>query len=87
MALDVLGHEFTHGMNDFMAQLGRTGVYQSRSLNESFADIFGEMVERHATGYSNLSVGSQVPEQHFLGMYHLDLASQIMETKFRLHIW
>lgn len=61
MALDVLAHEFTHGMNDFTAQLGLSGVWQARSLNESFSDIFGEMVERHTTGNSNFVIGNQVP--------------------------
>ena len=61
MALDVMAHEFSHGMNRFTAKLGNTGVWHSMSLNESFADIFGEMVERHATGNTNFRIGNQVP--------------------------
>jgi Zn-dependent metalloprotease len=61
MALDVLAHEFTHGMTQFTANLGATGSFQSLSLDESFSDIFGEMVENHATGATNLSIGNQVP--------------------------
>ncbi len=42
-SLDVVGHEFTHGITDFTADL----VYQDESgaLNESFSDIFGESIE------------------------------------------
>lgn len=43
--LDVVGHEFTHGMVDYTADL----IYQGESgaLNESFADIFGKGVEHY----------------------------------------
>ena len=42
-SLDVVGHEFTHGVTEFTAGL----VYQDESgaLNESFSDIFGAAVE------------------------------------------
>ena len=42
--LDIIGHELTHGIVDFEAQL----VYESQSgaLNESFADIFGSLVKQ-----------------------------------------
>ena len=42
-ALDVVGHEFTHGITDFTADL----IYQRESgaLNESFSDIFGTAIE------------------------------------------
>lgn len=41
--LDVIGHEFTHGIIDFTCDL----VYQDESgaLNESLADIFGKSLE------------------------------------------
>ncbi len=40
---DVLGHEMGHGINDFTANL----VYQNQSgqLNESFSDVWGELVD------------------------------------------
>jgi Zn-dependent metalloprotease len=44
--LDVAGHEFTHLLIDESNGLGRTGNPESRSLNESFADIFGTSIER-----------------------------------------
>jgi hypothetical protein len=42
-AADVVGHEWTHGLTQFTANL----IYanQSGGLNESFSDIFGTMVE------------------------------------------
>lgn len=42
-SLDVVGHEFMHGVTDFTADL----VYRDESgaLNESFSDIFGAAVE------------------------------------------
>jgi hypothetical protein len=42
--LDVIGHEFTHGVIDSSSQL----LYevQSGALNESYADIFGAMIDR-----------------------------------------
>ena len=44
IALDVAGHEFTHGVIENTAGL----LYQNQSgaLNESFADIFGAMIDR-----------------------------------------
>ena len=47
-ALDVVAHELTHGISSFTSKL----VYQDQSgaLDEAFSDIFGEMVEEHATG-------------------------------------
>ena len=42
--LDVVAHEFTHGVIDFEANLTYQG--ESGALNESFADIFGETCER-----------------------------------------
>jgi len=44
--LDVVGHEFTHGVINHTADL----IYQGESgaLNESFADIFGTLVEFHS---------------------------------------
>lgn len=42
--LDVLAHEVTHGVVDTSADLVYQG--QSGALNESFADVMGEMVDR-----------------------------------------
>lgn len=42
-SLDVVGHEFTHGVTDFTADLRYR--YESGALNESFSDIFGAAIE------------------------------------------
>ena len=41
--LDVIGHEFSHGVTDFASNL--TYAFQSGALNESFSDIMGTLVE------------------------------------------
>jgi Zn-dependent metalloprotease len=41
--LDVVGHEFTHGVIDKTSQLIYEG--QSGALNESYADIFGALID------------------------------------------
>lgn len=47
-AIDVVSHEFTHGVTGNSAGL----IYRNESgaLNESFSDIFGNVVERFALG-------------------------------------
>ncbi len=42
-ALDICGHEITHGLDEFTANL--TYSYESGALNEGYSDIFGTMVE------------------------------------------
>jgi len=47
-ALDVVGHELSHGVTQYSANL----VYQNQAgaLNEAFSDIFGEAVEARSAG-------------------------------------
>jgi Zn-dependent metalloprotease len=47
-ALDVIGHELTHGITDFTANLQYRN--QSGALNESFSDVFGSLVKQRALG-------------------------------------
>lgn len=49
--LDIVGHEFTHGV--VQAEAGLTYYAQSGALNESFADIFGDMVEKDVEGFTD----------------------------------
>jgi len=42
--LEVVGHEFTHGMIDYTSRLVYSG--ESGAINESLADMFGKMLER-----------------------------------------
>lgn len=53
---DIMGHEFTHGVTQDEAGL----VYSNESgaLNESFSDIFGEMVESWSEGINDYLVGA-----------------------------
>lgn len=53
---DIMGHEFTHGVTQDEAGL----EYQDESgaLNESFSDIFGEMVESWSEGINDYLVGA-----------------------------
>jgi len=50
-AIDITGHEITHGLTEFTANLVYS--YESGALNESFSDIFGAAVEFDALGFSN----------------------------------
>jgi bacillolysin len=45
---DIMGHEFTHGVTQ--SEAGLDYNKESGALNESFSDIFGEMVESWAEG-------------------------------------
>ncbi len=58
VALDICGHEITHGVTEYSANL----VYQNESgaLNESFSDIFGECVENFGTGTNDWLVGDEI---------------------------
>lgn len=47
-SLDVVGHEFTHGVTQTEANL--TYQNESGAVNESMSDIFGAMIERSVTG-------------------------------------
>ena len=51
--LDVVAHEFTHGVTDATANLTYQG--QSGALNESYSDVFGALIDR-----ANWTIGEQV---------------------------
>jgi Zn-dependent metalloprotease len=48
IAIDIIGHELTHGVTQFEARL----VYwqQPGALNESFSDVFGSLVKQRTLG-------------------------------------
>jgi Zn-dependent metalloprotease len=48
IALDVIGHELTHGVTQYTAGLGYDG--QNGALNEHVSDAFGIMVKQRALG-------------------------------------
>jgi len=45
VALDVIGHELTHGLTQYEANLSYRD--QSGALNESFSDVFGSLVKQY----------------------------------------
>ena len=45
IAIDVIGHELTHGVTQYEAQLAYWD--QSGALNESFSDVFGSLVKQY----------------------------------------
>ena len=47
---EVIGHELTHGVTQFEANLRYEG--QSGALNESFSDVFGSLVKQRLLGQS-----------------------------------
>lgn len=49
-AIDIIGHEFTHGVIEYAHFDALDYSEESGALNESFADIFGEMVEFYVEG-------------------------------------
>lgn len=55
-ALDVAGHEMTHGVIENTARLEYNA--QSGALNESFADVFGVLIER-----KNWTIGETVTKR------------------------
>ncbi|MCP4747495.1 MAG: M4 family metallopeptidase [Desulfobacteraceae bacterium] len=58
ISIDVVSHEFTHGITEYSA--GLEYRYESGALNESFSDIFGEMVEKYASGENDWLIGDDV---------------------------
>jgi PKD repeat protein len=63
-ALDVCGHEITHGLTDWTANLVYS--YESGALNESFSDIFGTAIENFARpGNWNWKIGEDLTTSGF----------------------
>ena len=57
--IDVMAHEFTHGVVEYTANFSDHG--ESPSINEGFADIFGAMVENYILAGSQVYIiGDQI---------------------------
>lgn len=54
--LDVVGHEYTHGVTKYASSLAYTK--EMGAINESFSDIFGEIVENWTNGSNNWLLGT-----------------------------
>ncbi|MEV3853884.1 M4 family metallopeptidase [Streptomyces sp. NPDC050095] len=50
LPLDVIGHELTHGVTQFTANLDYAD--QPGALNESLSDVFGSLIKQYALGQS-----------------------------------
>ncbi|MEU6219259.1 M4 family metallopeptidase [Streptomyces sp. NPDC047022] len=48
--VDVIGHELTHGVTQYTANLAYYG--QSGALNESLSDVFGSLIKQYSLGQS-----------------------------------
>ena len=58
-SIDIAGHEITHGLTTFTANL--TYYAESGALNESFSDIFGTAIENYARPSDwNWSIGEDI---------------------------
>src|SRR5438128_11800601 len=70
-AIDVIGHELTHGVTQYTA--GLEYHTQPGALNESISDVFGSLVKQYSLGQTaeqadwQLGEGTLVPE---LGKAH-----------------
>ncbi|WEO97533.1 M4 family metallopeptidase [Streptomyces sp. FXJ1.172] len=49
-SVDVIGHELTHGVTQYTANLDYEG--QSGALNESVSDVFGSLIKQYSLGQS-----------------------------------
>jgi Zn-dependent metalloprotease len=71
-AIDVIGHELTHGVTQYTAGLEYHG--QSGALNESCSDVFGSLVKQYSLGQSAdqadwlIGAGLLVPEMGGLAL-------------------
>jgi len=54
-SIEIIGHEFTHGLINHTANLNYE--YESGALNESFADIFGLLLENYIKGQTDWKIG------------------------------
>ena len=48
LPVDVIGHELTHGVTQYTANLSYFG--QSGALNESVSDVFGSLIKQYTLG-------------------------------------
>jgi bacillolysin len=68
---DIVAHEFTHGVLDAEAPLFYH--YQSGAINESYADVFGELIDLSYAGgkddrWSRWKIGEDTPIGYFRDM-------------------
>jgi bacillolysin len=68
--LDIVSHEYTHGVAKSAAGLVGGGTDEQSALVESFADIFGEVVEHYVLGVHDWvqagETGGTIPKRNLL---------------------
>jgi Zn-dependent metalloprotease len=68
-SLDVVAHEFAHGVTQFTADLDYYS--QSGALNESFSDVFGSAITQHVLGQdagnADWLIGDEIMGQDLYG--------------------
>jgi bacillolysin len=62
LALDIVGHEMTHGVIAATAKLD--GEDEPGALNESFADIFGILISRSVNRFDGWTIGRNLYDQN-----------------------
>jgi len=73
-ALDVVGHELSHGFTNFTSNLFY--YYQSGSINESLSDTFGELIQRSYDGTTKWLMGEKLPDGAIRSMKNPPLHNQ-----------
>jgi hypothetical protein len=68
VAVDVIGHELTHGVTELTAALVYQG--QSGALNESISDVFGSLVKQRAAGQDAADADWLIGEGLFVDGIH-----------------
>ncbi|WP_267419968.1 MULTISPECIES: M4 family metallopeptidase [unclassified Curtobacterium] len=68
IALDVIGHELTHGVTQYTADLTYQG--QSGALNESVSDVFGSLVAQYTAGQTAAEASWLIGEGLFTPAVH-----------------
>jgi Zn-dependent metalloprotease len=59
-SLDVLAHEYTHGMIKASSALGSLGDFDAKALNEAYADMFGMKIEGQVMGTLDWDMGGSL---------------------------
>lgn len=80
-ALDVIGHEMGHGVNNFSADL----IYKNESggLNEANSDIIGTMVEFYERGGGYVKQSRTIPDKGGNWLIGEQLSQQPLRTMFK----
>jgi Zn-dependent metalloprotease len=68
IAVDVIGHELTHGVTEFTANL--TYSNQPGALNESISDVFGSLVKQRSLGQTAAEADWIIGEGLFTSNVH-----------------